>query len=65
MEPALTAVVAYWWLGETMTPAQWAGAVLILLGVVVLRLGGMRKRRRDSRNLRVQEVGKAEQVSES
>jgi drug/metabolite transporter (DMT)-like permease len=65
MEPALTAIVAYWWLGETMTPAQWGGAVLILLGVVVLRLGGMRKRRSAQKWSEAQQVRKAEQVSES
>ena len=65
MEPALTAIVAYWWLGETMTPAQWGGAVLILLGVVVLRLGGMRKRRSAQKWSEAQQRGEAEQVSES
>lgn len=45
LEPALTAVVAYWTLGERMTSIQWTGAALILCGVVVLRVAGMRRRK--------------------
>uniref|UniRef100_A0A7C4PI25 EamA family transporter n=1 Tax=Anaerolinea thermolimosa TaxID=229919 RepID=A0A7C4PI25_9CHLR len=37
LEPALTAVQAYLFLGERMTPTQFVGSFLILSGVVVLR----------------------------
>jgi drug/metabolite transporter (DMT)-like permease len=38
LEPAMTAVLAYFFLGEQLTPALLAGSGLILAGVVVLRL---------------------------
>ena len=38
LEPAMTAVLAYFFLGEQLTPAQLIGSGLILAGVVVLRL---------------------------
>jgi drug/metabolite transporter (DMT)-like permease len=39
LEPAFTAVLAYLVLGERLTPAQGTGALMILGGVGVLRLG--------------------------
>ncbi len=45
LEPALTAVIAYWALGERMTPPQWAGSGMILCGVIVLRIAGYRRKR--------------------
>lgn len=39
LEPALTALVAWAWLGERLGPAEIAGAGIILLGVAVLRIG--------------------------
>ena len=38
LEPALTAILAYLLLGETLSPPQLAGSFMILAGVVVLRL---------------------------
>lgn len=38
LEPVLTAVIADAWLGENLTPMQWAGALLIVSGVGLLRL---------------------------
>lgn len=38
LEPAFTAALAYLFLGERLTPAQWSGSVLILAGVLALRL---------------------------
>lgn len=35
MEPAITAVLAFWMLGETLTPGQMAGGALILAGVLM------------------------------
>lgn len=37
LEPVFTALQAYVFLGESLTPAQWLGSGLILLGVVLLR----------------------------
>jgi len=34
-EPAAAAFFAYFWLGETMTPAAWAGAALLISGMIV------------------------------
>ncbi len=39
-EPVFTAIVAYFVFGEMLTPIQILGAVLILLGVVIIRLTG-------------------------
>lgn len=39
LEPAFTAVWAYFLLSERLNPLQWAGSVLILLGVILLRWG--------------------------
>lgn len=36
LQPILTAVLAYWVLGETMTRKQWVGLVLGLLGVILV-----------------------------
>ncbi len=41
-EPVAAALVARWWLGEVLTPAQAAGAVLILAGISVAQLGSPR-----------------------
>jgi drug/metabolite transporter (DMT)-like permease len=38
LEPAMTAILAYVFLGEQLTSTQLAGSVLILAGVVVLRI---------------------------
>lgn len=43
LEPAITTVVAYMFLGERMTPTQWIGGGIILSSVIVLRLAGYRK----------------------
>jgi DME family drug/metabolite transporter len=40
LEPAMTAALAYFLLGETFTAPQAAGGVLILLGVVIMRAWG-------------------------
>lgn len=37
-EPVAAALVARWWLGETLAPAQAAGAVLILAGIGMAQL---------------------------
>jgi drug/metabolite transporter (DMT)-like permease len=42
LEPALTAVIAYFLLGEMLNGLQIGGSLLILAGVVFLRLGGDR-----------------------
>jgi drug/metabolite transporter (DMT)-like permease len=39
LEPSMTALLAYLLLGERFTPAQIAGSILILAGVVILRYG--------------------------
>ncbi len=38
LEPALTAVLAYFFLGEVLSVPQWMGAVLIILSVILLRM---------------------------
>jgi drug/metabolite transporter, DME family len=38
LEPAITAVLAYIFLGETMTALQIAGGLVIISGVVLLRI---------------------------
>lgn len=38
LEPAMTALWAYFLLGETFTPPQWIGSILIICGVIVLRI---------------------------
>jgi DME family drug/metabolite transporter len=38
LEPAMTAVLAYLFLGETLTPPQILGGVVIISGVVLLRI---------------------------
>jgi drug/metabolite transporter (DMT)-like permease len=40
LEPTMTAALAYFLLGETFTPPQVAGGILVMLGVVVLRVWG-------------------------
>jgi drug/metabolite transporter (DMT)-like permease len=35
LEPVLAALVAYAWLGETLTAMQLAGGVVVLAGVVL------------------------------
>ena len=37
LEPAMTAVLAYIWLGELLTPPQLLGGILIIAGVLLLR----------------------------
>ncbi len=44
LEPTITALLAFLFLGEKMTALQWGGSGLILLGVVLLRLGELRLR---------------------
>lgn len=48
VEPPLTAVLAFFFLGEMLTPLQLVGAGVILAGVVLLRVGEMREGRRRS-----------------
>ncbi|MGC8873485.1 MAG: DMT family transporter [Chloroflexia bacterium] len=43
LEPTLTALLAFLFLGEKWTALQWGGSALILLGVVLLRLGEIRR----------------------
>jgi drug/metabolite transporter (DMT)-like permease len=38
LEPTMTAALAYFLLGETFTPPQIIGGILVLLGVVILRV---------------------------
>jgi len=38
LEPAMTAVLAYLFLGETLTPSQLLGGIVIISGVVLLRI---------------------------
>jgi len=45
LEPALTAGLAYLFLGELFTLPQWIGSVLIVTGVLILRLSQTRYRR--------------------
>ena len=40
IEPLLTAIFAYFLLGELLTPVQLTGGALVLAGVVLIRLGG-------------------------
>lgn len=39
LEPALTAIWAFFLLGEQMTSVQWTGSLLIFTGIILLRLG--------------------------
>lgn len=41
-EPVMTALLAYLFLSEVFTTPQWAGSILIALGIVILRIGGGR-----------------------
>jgi drug/metabolite transporter (DMT)-like permease len=38
LEPTMTAALAHFLLGETFTPPQVAGGLLVLSGVVILRV---------------------------
>jgi len=49
LEPSITAALALLLLGEEMTTMQWAGSGLILVGVVLLRTGEMRRERVSAR----------------
>lgn len=40
LEPAMTTILAFFLLGERLTAPQWAGSLLIISGVVLLRLKG-------------------------
>lgn len=40
LEPAMTTVLAFFLLGERLTPPQWAGSLFIISGVILLRLRG-------------------------
>ena len=44
LEPVMTAILAFILLGERFTPPQWAGSLLIIAGVIVLRVGESRAR---------------------
>lgn len=44
LEPALTAILAYFLLGELLTGVQLAGGACILTGVILLRVGNRRRR---------------------
>ncbi len=37
-EPVSAALLARWWLGESLSPSQWTGAGLILIGIVLAQL---------------------------
>ncbi len=39
-EPVAAALLAWWWLGERLTPGQWVGGGLILAGMMLAQLGG-------------------------
>lgn len=39
LEPALTAIWAYFLLGEQMNVVQWSGSLLLFTGIILLRLG--------------------------
>ncbi len=41
MEAVFGAAIAFWWLGETLTIAGFAGALLTLSGIVLLQFGGL------------------------
>jgi len=38
LEPVMTAILAFFLLGEHFTPPQWIGSLLIIAGVIVLRI---------------------------
>ena len=40
LEPVMTTTLAFFLLGERLTPPQWAGSLLIISGVILLRLRG-------------------------
>lgn len=42
LEPAMTAVLAFLFLGELFSGPQWVGSVLIIVGVIILRFGERR-----------------------
>ncbi len=44
LEPVMTAILAFLLLGEQFTPPQWAGSLLIIAGVIVLRVSERRAR---------------------
>ena len=56
LEPALTAVLAYAFLGERLTPAQLAGSALIVGAVVLLRAESLAVTRRSRQAARRQRV---------
>lgn len=39
LEPALTAIWAYFLLGELLNPIQWIGSIMVFAGVILLRRG--------------------------
>ena len=43
LEPVFTAVFAFVILGETLTPVQMAGSILLLSGVAAIRFSGLRR----------------------
>ena len=43
LERVFTAVIAYGWLGEQLTPAQWGGALLVLVAILALQQYGRRR----------------------
>jgi drug/metabolite transporter (DMT)-like permease len=51
LEPVMTAVLAFIFLGEYLTLPQWVGGVLIIAGVLVLRWGEGRLSRRWAKSL--------------
>jgi len=44
LEPVMTAILAFFLLGEHFTPPQWVGSLLIITGVIVLRVSEGRAR---------------------
>ena len=45
LELVFTAVIAYGWLGEQLTPAQWGGALLVLVAILALQQYGRQRSR--------------------
>lgn len=45
LEPVFAAVFAYWMLGQTLSPKEWIGGILILIGILVSEMAGSIKRK--------------------
>ncbi|MCG6871274.1 MAG: DMT family transporter [Gammaproteobacteria bacterium] len=42
LQPVVAAFLAWWWLGESVRPWQWAGGVVVLAGIYLARLASSR-----------------------